>query len=1788
MVETLEKLYDIRETFDLVLENVNDLICIVDPNENYKIEMINQRVFQETLGYSRNELIGRSFLELIIKGDRIDPSSIVKNALLDEEKSNEIKLKKKDGDCIFVEIKGKQAKTINAQERLFLILKDITHIKIKEKEFRDAELKFELISNYSNDFYAILNDKFEYEYINERVYKENLGFEKDEIVGKTSLNLIYPDDVQKAMRGLRKGFDKGENSADIRIRTKNDGYVWVETKGRTYTDNDGNIKALLTGRDITARKEAEQKLKESEEKYRFITENINDIISLLDENFKLKFINETQERISGFSEEEVMGKTPMEFLHPDDFKRAAMILKKTIKEGEGRGEFRMRAKDNSYQWMSVNGRVSYDSEGNQMILLVSRDITREKQAEQKLHESEEMFRTIAEQSMMGIVILQDGQVKYINETLASIYGYEDDDSIYQWQPGEFLKAIHPDYRKIVAEQIRKKTSGQEDSLTHYSIKIVKKSGEIAWIENYSKPIIFEGRSAILGIQIDITKKVMVEEQLKESEEKYKVISETAYDLIGILNKSFKYEYLNEQAFQQTLGYSKEEVIGKSVLMYLHPDDVNHTAKALFEGFKHSKGGALFRFKHKDNYWLWLEAKGKTFIDKDGNTKALIISRDVNERKEAEQKLKDSEERYRILFEKSPIGITTSNKDNEIVLMNDKIEEITGYSKEELNIINLESIYIDIKQHSEIFEIMATNGMIHNYEVKIRHKNGTEKTCLLNVDKLKISGTSFFQTTLQDITMRKESEEKFKTIADQSMMGIVIFQDGIIKYANQQLVNIHGGSIEDLYKLKPGEFLKYIHPDYRNVVIQNLREKESGQKSITSQYPIKIINDKGQIAWIENFSKSIMFEGRPAILGMEVDISDKLLMEQSLKESEEKFRTIAEQSMMGICIVQDNHVKYTNKIFPEIWGYSTEEILNWTVEEFQKTFHPEDREFILDQLRKKQEGRSDIELNYRYRGIKKNGEIIWIENFSKAILFQGKPADLITAIDISERIKAENRLKESEKVYREREKNLIDIIIEMNVDGRINYISHQVSDVLGYKGEELIGTNGYDLSHPDDIEQIQLLTEESYKQNKPIYFEFRAKHKDGYYIPMSAHGNIVFVDEIPKIVGIVKDESEKKEAESKLKESEEKYRHIAEQSLMGIVIMQDNLFKYANEGFSIITEYSIEEVMKWTMEDWGKTVHPEDLQILIDRLKKRAEGIKNIPQFELFRIITKSGKIKWIESYGKELQLNGRIATYAALMDVTEKMEAEKKIKESEEKYRNLFDTSPNAIILMDKKGLIIDCNLTTKLMLGYTKEDLIGENYLKLQAFSPTIKPLERIKVMDPKKTIHRQLELQVKKKDGSPAWITAQTSNIKIGDKKLMQVIIQDITEKRNYEELISELNMNFLTFTADVQNNIHLLLNTCCSLMNGELALFVHKTTRERKEQYEVITSDKRMFTYDAVDFEKAIHVSEFFKEEHDNSQVLQNINDTPYAKTDHFIINHNIKGCYGKLIRLKDYYDGLLCILYDTNPTITHQDDLVMFLICDAIEIEQRRWEAREQLEAQNEALSEISKLKSDLLSRTSHELKTPLISIKGFTELLLTRHGYKLDSDVISLLDEIKDGSTRLERIIHSLLQSSKLEQDKVILTSSQDNLSFLIKFCVKEVQSLATLRDQKISIDIKDNIIVSFDKERLYDVLINLLSNAIKNTPSQGEIFVFAEEKDDSFVISVKDSGVGITEDEKKKLFKKFGKIERYGQSWDINIEGTGLGLYIAKKIVKLHGGNIWVESEGRNKGSTFSFSIPKT
>ena len=233
-----------------------------------------------------------------------------------------------------------------------------------------------------------------------------------------------------------------------------------------------------------------------------------------------------------------------------------------------------------------------------------------------------------------------------------------------------------------------------------------------------------------------------------------------------------------------------------------------------------------------------------------------------------------------------------------------------------------------------------------------------------------------------------------------------------------------------------------------------------------------------------------------------------------------------------------------------------------------------------------------------------------------------------------------------------------------------------------------------------------------------------------------------------------------------------------------------------------------------------------------------------------------------------------------------------------------------------------------------------------------------------------------------------------------------------------------------------------------------------------------------------------------------------------------------------------------------------------------------------------LKELTKLKSEFLRRASHELKTPLISIKGYSDLILTLYNEELSQDVILNLNEINQGCERLQNIINDLLHTSRLESPDLKPNAKPEDLSFLIRFCVNELNSLAAKREQSIILDIHDSLSVTFEKEEIHDVISNLLTNAIKYTPPKGRIKIKTKVQENFVITSVKDNGIGFSEDEKEKIFQQFGKIERYGQGFDLGINGTGLGLYISKKIVESHGGKIWIESEGKHKGSKFCYSLP--
>jgi len=284
----------------------------------------------------------------------------------------------------------------------------------------------------------------------------------------------------------------------------------------------------------------------------------------------------------------------------------------------------------------------------------TREISEPEEVKEKLKESEELYKIILEQSMIGIIIIQEGKVKYANEKLAEIYELEPE-IFYNWQPGEFLKVVHPDSREFVAEQVRKKMLGLDDSVTNYMYKAITQSGKVIWLENYSNSIMFQGEPAILAIQIDVTDKVQMGQQLKESEEKYRLLANNINDIIWTMDLDLNMMYVSPSV-ESILGFTPQENMVMPINEKFTPDSMLQITELVKEHIKPKNindpnYNPTFTLEveqfHKDGSIVPAEVRVNPIRNEDGIAIGLVgITRDITKRKQTQNKLKESEEDYR--------------------------------------------------------------------------------------------------------------------------------------------------------------------------------------------------------------------------------------------------------------------------------------------------------------------------------------------------------------------------------------------------------------------------------------------------------------------------------------------------------------------------------------------------------------------------------------------------------------------------------------------------------------------------------------------------------------------------------------------------------------------------------------------------------------------------------------------------------------------------------------------------------------------------------------------------------------------------------------------------------------------------------------------------------------------------------------------------------------------------------------------------------------------------------------
>ena len=255
---------------------------------------------------------------------------------------------------------------------------------------------------------------------------------------------------------------------------------------------------------------------------------------------------------------------------------------------------------------------------------------------------------------------------------------------------------------------------------------------------------------------------IIEQMLKVSEEKYRLIIENINDLISIIGLHFKFEYINENSLTKLLGYTSKEIIGRSCLDFVHPKDKDIAIEALTTKFRTRMSAIELRIKHKDGNWIWFEFRGQTFRNKEGVLNTLIISRDISDRKSAEK-------RYKNLFENSPNAVLLINFKGIVIDANSTTKKLFGYEKEEFldkPINNLTDIFPQEVKHffKLIFRASFSKDFPKPIEFQVKIKSGNLIWVILQASLIKQNTESLIQFIFQDITEKKKGElitEKFK-------------------------------------------------------------------------------------------------------------------------------------------------------------------------------------------------------------------------------------------------------------------------------------------------------------------------------------------------------------------------------------------------------------------------------------------------------------------------------------------------------------------------------------------------------------------------------------------------------------------------------------------------------------------------------------------------------------------------------------------------------------------------------------------------------------------------------------------------------------------------------------------------------------------------------------------------------------------------------------------------------------------------------------------------------------------
>ncbi len=1489
-----------------------------------------------------------------------------------------------------------------------------------------------------------------------------------------------------------------------------------------------------------------------------ITENtaVNIAFTTFDLKANYVYVNQSVKATLGYEPEEIIGKSFFEFIHPDDKKALLPLLKTylqkklkklfTGKESEITEiiEFRFKAKDGRWHFMRSTINVA-----DNYLLAITNDISAQKEIDMRLQEAAAKWETTFNAMSDSVSIIDtDGHLIQYNEATLKMF----DISKLEIQAKHCWELVHKTSEPIEdCPIVRMKKSKKAESMVFQD--------DERWLEVAVDPVFDSNKNIIGAVHIvsDISSRKQVEKALLKSENKYRTLFEQSADALLIIKDGVFVDC--NPATVKMLGYRNKEMF-----LDTHPSELSPEhqpdGKPSFKKANEMIAIALKKGSHRFE-WYHKKHSGEVFpvevllttISLDEENFIHVVWRDITERKQVEKALRESEQKNRILIDMAPDSFFQGDMDGNLIRVNAKACELTGYTEEELLTFNISELF-NIKSLSEKplrYDLLDT-GSVLTTERQMQRKDGSAVYIEMN-SRLMPDGT--YQSFIRDISDRirfqerlKEREALFRNLFEknQAVMILIEPENGEIIDVNKAACSYYGWSREEMLTKN----IKQINTLSDSEVQEEMKRALNHQQNY---FEFKHRLADGSIRNVEVYSGAVKIYQRKLLYSLVFDITERKQAEKRLEESENKLRLIVEGTPNLFFYMQDKNgdLSYISPSVEKITGRSVEE---WKK---RKDWFLTDNPFndlVKDATRKHLNGETtdgpiiaEIEHADNYP--------ILLEIYENIVFEDGTVQGLQgVAHDITQRYKAEEALKKSEKSFRLLFESSPLGIYFATPEGKILDGNRAMLDILGSPSLEAtkqinvltfppLVKNGFAASFKKCVREKRThLFEVSYtsKWGKKILLS-------SYIVPLTdAQGKV------EKVYTLMQDITERKQAEERIKESEERFRMAFYTSPDAITISSVTNGKYldVNDGFTNITGYAKEEAL-------GKTV--SDLDIWHEN-KERIRFVKELKKNKVVhnlevRFHIKSGGIVFGLLSATLIQLNREKVILSIVRDITDRKLAEKQLYESEERYRNLVEQMTDGVYRSTEDGRFLDVNPAMVRILGYdSKEELMNVDIKKKLYF----KDSERKEIVQSLKISGDQKieTFRLRHKDGHEIWVEDHGRLVcdEQGNILYHEGVMRDITERKEAQERIArlaEFNKNIVSsapvgiITVNNKKKVTSANDTFLKMMGSP---GLEETLKIGIKLPIIANENIRSF------FQNAMTKGQSFEIKH-----------LPYTSYWGKELVVDLKGVPQKTESGLIY--GVIIVVNDVTKSVQADED-------------------RKKLEVQLRRAQKLETI-GTLAGGIAHDFNNILAPIMGFTELALL----KVD-EATSLardLNQVLKGAHRAKELVEQILLFSKQSEKEHQPIALQPLIDEALKLLRPSIPS---------TVEIIKNISPSCAKVRadatqIHQIIVNLCTNAWQAMEEGGALTIQLEQtkvdpqmskmhpnltEGDFVRLSIIDTGAGMDEATMDRIFEPFFTTKAVNK-------GTGLGLSVVHGIVRNHRGDILVYSEP-GKGSAFHIYLP--